>query len=59
MPQPDTGRLAFRMGIAVVMVTPLLIMWTTIVRDDSGGAAASHSSVNIPLNSMALRGPSG
>lgn len=40
MLQPDNGRLAFRMGIALAAVTSLLIMWTTIVRDDGGGAGA-------------------
>lgn len=39
MLQPGNGRLAFRMGIALAAVTSLLIMWTTIVRDDSGEAA--------------------
>ena len=55
MPQPDTGRLAFRMGIAVVMVTPLLIMWTTIVRDDSGGAAAIMLIMAAAVGSYAAR----
>jgi len=39
MMQSDNGRLAFRMGIALAAATSLLIMWTTIVRDDSGAAA--------------------
>ena len=40
MLQSDKGRLAFRLGIALAAVTPLLIMWTTIVRDDGSGAGA-------------------
>lgn len=39
MSQPDKGRLAFGTGIALAGVTSLLIMWTTIVRDESGEAA--------------------
>ena len=55
MPQPDTGRLAVRMGIAVVMVTPLLIMWTTIVRDDGSGAGSFMLILAAGVGSFATR----
>lgn len=32
-----SGRRAYRWGVAVVLVTSFLIVWTTIVRDDGNG----------------------
>lgn len=55
MSQPDKSRLAYRMGVAVMVVTPLLLMWTTIVRDDSGGAAAIMLIMAAGVGSYAAR----
>jgi hypothetical protein len=32
-----SGRRAYRLGVAVALVTSFLILWTTIVRDDGNG----------------------
>lgn len=37
--QPASGSRAYRIGVGIAVVTSLLIVWTTIVRDDSSGMA--------------------
>lgn len=35
---PSTGKGAYRAGVAIIILTSFLIVWTTIVRDDDSGA---------------------
>lgn len=57
MAKPDdsgaSGRWAYRGGVAVAVATALLTVWTTIVRDDSGGLPFFMTVLAAPVGAFA------